>query len=119
MIKLQDNFISYYLFLKFKILSTSTERSRILEITIFFRARVLDFAEKSLTLEVTDDSEKIIAFEQFINKFGFLEVVRTGKIALSQESIINGQLFTFSKNIDRRKLLNSYISEIETKFYLK
>lgn len=36
LIKLQDNFISYYLFLKFKILSTSTERSRILEITIFF-----------------------------------------------------------------------------------
>lgn len=102
-----------------KILSTSTERSRILEITTFFRARVLDFAEKSLTLEVTGDSEKIIALEQLINKFGILEVVRTGKVALSRESIANGQLFTISKNIDRRKLLNSYISEIETKFYLK
>lgn len=102
MIKLQDNFISYYLFLKFKILSTSTERSRILEITIFFSARVLDFAEKSLTLEVTDDSEKIIALEQLINN---LEVVRTGKVALSRKSTANGQLFTFSKNIDRRKTI--------------
>lgn len=102
-----------------KILSTSKDRSKILEIATFFRAKILDFAEKALTLEVTGDSEKIIALEQLIHRFGILELVRTGKIALSRESIANGQLFTIQKEADRRKILNSYISEIETKLYLK
>jgi len=102
-----------------KILSTSKDRSKILEIATFFRAKILDFAEKAITLEVTGDSEKIIALEQLIHRFGVLELVRTGKVALSRESIANGQLFTIQKEVDRRKILNSYISEIETKFYLK
>ena len=102
-----------------KIVSTLTDRSKILEIVTFFRAKILDFAENILTIEVTGDSEKIIALEQLINKFGILELVRTGKIALSRESITNTQLFTKQKNINRKKILNSYISEVETKLYLK
>ncbi len=101
-----------------KILSTRNNRSKVLEIATFFRAKILDFAEKLLTLEVTGDSEKIIAFEQLINQFGVVELVRTGKIALSRESIINAQLFTKKKEINRKKILNSYISEVETKLYL-
>jgi len=102
-----------------KILSTSKDRSKILEIATFFRAKILDFAEKALTLEITGDSEKIIALEQLINRFGILEFVRTGKIALSRESITNSHLFTIEKEFRRRKILNSYTSEIETKLYLK
>jgi len=102
-----------------KILSTTKDRSKILEIATFFRAKVLDFAEKALTLEITGDSEKILALEQLMNKFGILELVRTGKVAISRESITNSQIFTLQKEFNRRKLLNSYISEIETKFYLK
>ena len=102
-----------------KILANTPERSKILEIATFFRAKILDFAEKVLTIEVTGDSEKIIALEQLINQFGVLELVRTGKIALSRESIINAQLFTKQKNVNRKKILNSYISEVETKLYLK
>ena len=48
----------------FKVLATPEDRSRILEIATFFRAKILDFAENILTLEVTGDSEKIIALEQ-------------------------------------------------------
>jgi len=102
-----------------KIVSTLTDRSKILEIVTFFRAKILDFAENIFTIEVTGDSEKILALEQLINKFGILELVRTGKIALSRESITNAQLFTKQKNINRKKILNSYISEVETKLYLK
>jgi len=102
-----------------KIVSTITDRSKVLEIVTFFRAKILDFAENILTIEVTGDSEKILALEQLINKFGILELVRTGKIALSRESIINAQLFTKQKNTNRKKILNSYISEVETKLYLK
>lgn len=102
-----------------KILANTPDRSKILEIATFFRAKILDFAEKVLTLEVTGDSEKILALEQLISQFGILELVRTGKIALSRESITNAQLFTKQKEINRKKILNSYISEVETKLYLK
>lgn len=102
-----------------KILANTPERSKILEIATFFRAKILDFAEKVLTIEVTGDSEKILALEQLISQFGILELVRTGKIALSRESITNAQLFTKQKEINRKKILNSYISEVETKLYLK
>lgn len=102
-----------------KIFSHTKDRSKILEIATFFRAKILDFAEKVLTIEVTGDSEKILALEQLINQFGILELVRTGKIALSRESITNAQLFTKQKESNRKKILNSYISEVETKLYLK
>ena len=102
----------------FKVLAIPNERSKILEIVTFFRAKILDFAENILTIEVTGDSDKILALEQLISKFGILEVVRTGKIAIIRESIANSQLFTKQKDINRKKLLNSYLTEIEDKLYL-
>ena len=57
-------------------------------------------------------SKKMIAFNQFMNKFGILELVWISKITLSRESISKGQLITKKKDIGRRKILNSYISEI-------
>ena len=102
----------------FKVLATPEDRSRILEISTFFRAKILDFAENILTLEVTGDSEKIIALEQLIHKFGVLELVRTGKIAMIRESIANTRLFTRQRELNRKKILHSYITELEDKLYL-
>jgi len=102
----------------FKVLATPEDRSRILEIATFFRAKILDFAENILTLEVTGDSEKIIALEQLIHKFGVLELVRTGKIAMIRESIANTQLFTRQRELNRKKILHSYITELEDKLNL-
>ena len=102
----------------FKVLATPEDRSRILEIATFFRAKILDFAENILTLEVTGDSEKIIALEQLIHKFGVLELVRTGKIAMIRESIANTQLFTRQRELNRKKILHSYVTELEDKLYL-
>ena len=102
----------------FKVLATPEDRSRILEISTFFRAKILDFAENILTLEVTGDSEKIIALEQLIHKFGVLELVRTGKIAMIRESIANTRLFTRQRELNRKKILHSYVTELEDKLYL-
>ena len=85
----------------------------------FHEAKILDFAEKILTLEITGDSEKIIALEQLIHKFGILELVRTGKIAMTRESMANTNLFTKYKDSYRGKVLNSFINEIETKSYIQ
>jgi acetolactate synthase-1/3 small subunit len=64
-------------------------RTEILEIIEVFRAKVIDLAEQTLTIEVTGDPGKMVAIEQMLYKFGILEIVRTGKVALVRESNVN------------------------------
>jgi len=72
-----------------KVSATSSNRSEVIEIAQIFRARVVDLAEDSLTLEVVGDPGKIVAIVQLLQKFGLREVARTGKIALVRESGVN------------------------------
>nr|YP_009420411.1 acetohydroxyacid synthase small subunit [Chroomonas placoidea]ASO76050.1 acetohydroxyacid synthase small subunit [Chroomonas placoidea] len=69
-----------------KVNTTSTSRSEILEIVKIFRARVVDLAEQSLTIEITGNPGKMAAIETILSKFGIAEIARTGKIALVRES---------------------------------
>ena len=102
----------------FKLLVDENEREKILEITKIFNATVVDCTNKTITIEVTGDSEKIVAIEQMINQFGMLEKVRTGKIGLSKESIAAGQLYTVHRDRLRRKMVNTHVVELENKMYL-
>ena len=72
-----------------KVNANSTNRSEIVELAQIFRARVVDVAEDSLTLEVVGDAGKIVAIVQVLQKFGLREVARTGRIALTRESGVN------------------------------
>ena len=72
-----------------KVNTEGHKRSEILEIVQIFRARVVDLAENSLTIEVTGDPGKIMAIEQILKPFGINEIARTGKISLIRESKIN------------------------------
>lgn len=72
-----------------KVNATSGSRSEVLELAQIFRARVVDVAEDSLTLEVVGDPGKLLAIVQVLNKFGIREIARTGKIALTRESGVN------------------------------
>ena len=72
-----------------KVNATSSTRSEIVEIAQIFRARVVDVAEDSLTLEVVGDPGKSVAIVQILQKFGLREIARTGKIALTRESGVN------------------------------
>lgn len=49
-----------------------------------FRARVVDVAPHSYVLEVTGDEDKLEAFIRVFEKYGILEVVRSGKVALAR-----------------------------------
>jgi acetolactate synthase-1/3 small subunit len=75
-----------------KVSTSSLSRSEVLEIASVFRAKIVDFAEKSLTLEITGDPGKIVAIEQLLRKYGITEVARTGKIALLRESKVNSEV---------------------------
>ncbi|APB34649.1 acetolactate synthase, small subunit [Gloeomargarita lithophora Alchichica-D10] len=72
-----------------KVNGTPLTRREIIEIAQVFRARVVDLAEDSLTLEVTGDPGKMVAIVQMLQKFGIREMARTGKIALVRESGVN------------------------------
>ncbi|MGB3651797.1 MAG: acetolactate synthase small subunit, partial [Rivularia sp. (in: cyanobacteria)] len=67
-----------------KVNATSINRSEIVELATIFRARVVDVAEDSLTVEVVGDPGKIVAIVQVLQKFGLREIARTGRIALTR-----------------------------------
>ena len=72
-----------------KVNATSATRSEIVELAQIFRARVVDVAEESLTLEVVGDPGKMVAIVKVLARFGICEIARTGKIALPRESGVN------------------------------
>ena len=72
-----------------KVQTNNLTRSEILEIATVFRAKVVDLAEKTLTLEVTGDPGKMVAIEQLLKEYGILEIARTGKISLIRESNVD------------------------------
>lgn len=65
-----------------KVTADVSARTEIIQIADIFRARIVDVAPKSITLEVTGDEAKIQAIEKLLRQFGIKEMVRTGKIAL-------------------------------------
>jgi acetolactate synthase I/III small subunit len=82
-----------------KVNASSESRSEILELSQIFRAKVVDVAEDSLTLEVAGDPGKMVAIVQVLNKFGIREIARTGKIALTRESKVNTE---FLKSLEAK-----------------
>jgi len=75
-----------------KVNANSTNRSQVVELAQIFRARVVDVAEDSLTIEVVGDPGKMVAIVQVLQKFGLKEIARTGKISLTRESGVNTEL---------------------------
>jgi len=65
-----------------KVSAAHNERSPILEIINVFRARVVDFALDSLTIEITGGEEKVDRLLEVLRPYGILEMVRTGIVAM-------------------------------------
>jgi acetolactate synthase I/III small subunit len=65
-----------------KISAKHNERTDILEIINVFRARVVDFAVDSLTIEITGGEEKVDRLIEVLRPYGILEMVRTGIVAM-------------------------------------
>mgnify|MGYP001024207792 FL=1 len=61
-------------------------RSEIIQIAEIFRASIVDVSQKSLTIELTGDKDKVSAFEELLRPFGIKELVRTGVIAVNRGS---------------------------------
>ena len=67
-----------------KVSSTISRRAKVFQIVDVFRAKVVDIAHRSLTVEVTGELEKVEALIEMLKPFGIKEIVRTGKISIAR-----------------------------------
>ncbi len=65
-----------------KVAATPDSRSHVLELANVFRARVIDVAHDSLTIEITGAEDKIDSLLEVLRPLGLIEVVRTGQVAM-------------------------------------
>ncbi|XP_026422434.1 acetolactate synthase small subunit 2, chloroplastic-like [Papaver somniferum] len=68
-----------------KLNANESNRAEIMWLVDIFRAKIVDIAEDSLTIEVTGDPGKMVAVQRNFSKFGIKELATTGKIALRRE----------------------------------
>ena len=61
-------------------------RAEILEAVNAFQGKVVDASQNTLTIEVTGDQAKIRSVFELLKPYGLLEVVRSGRIALSRKT---------------------------------
>lgn len=59
-------------------------RSELDSIVSAFRAHVVDIGRNAITVELTGDSEKIMAFIELVRPLGIKEMVRSGKVAMAR-----------------------------------
>jgi acetolactate synthase-1/3 small subunit len=67
-----------------KVKATSATRSEVMQIVDIFRAKIVDVAADSVTVEVTGDENKIDSLLDLLRGFGIKELARTGRIALTR-----------------------------------
>ncbi|HEY6466995.1 MAG TPA: acetolactate synthase small subunit [Candidatus Acidoferrales bacterium] len=65
-----------------KVGATQENRGQVLQLAEVFKARVLDIAAESITLEMTGGEEKVDRFLELLAPYGLLEMVRTGIVAM-------------------------------------
>ncbi|HOV79467.1 MAG TPA: acetolactate synthase small subunit [Bacillota bacterium] len=67
-----------------KVKAEANRRSDIVNLVSIFRANIVDVGKETLIVEILGDEKKINAFCAVLEDFGVVEMVRTGKVALSR-----------------------------------
>jgi acetolactate synthase-1/3 small subunit len=67
-----------------KVKSSPTTRSEIMQIVDIFRAKIVDVAVDSVTVEVTGDEAKVTSLYNLLKGFGIKEISRTGVIGMTR-----------------------------------
>jgi len=67
-----------------QIRADSKTRSEAMQIVDIFRAKIVDVQADSLLVETTGNQRKVEAFLELMEKFGILDMTRTGRIAMKR-----------------------------------
>ena len=65
-----------------KVRAKAEERQQIIAVADVFRAKIVDVAQNSLTVELTGNQAKLEAFIRLLENYEILEMARTGIIGL-------------------------------------
>ena len=69
-----------------KVAATQERRPEIVHLADIFRARIVDLAPGSLTIEITGGEDKIDGLLDVLRPYGVLEMARTGRLAMTRAS---------------------------------
>ncbi len=67
-----------------KVSATAENRTQLMQLASVFRARVVDVAPTALVIEITGTEDKIDGLLEVLRHYGILEMVRTGRVAMSR-----------------------------------
>jgi acetolactate synthase-1/3 small subunit len=67
-----------------KVMADATQRGQALDVAEMYRARIADVGTETLIIEVTGEHDKIESIINVLEPFGILEIMRTGKIAMTR-----------------------------------
>jgi acetolactate synthase I/III small subunit len=67
-----------------KVKADASNRSAIMQIVEIFRAKIVDVSAEVLIIEMTGAREKVSAFMELMAPFGVVELMRTGRMAMSR-----------------------------------
>jgi acetolactate synthase-1/3 small subunit len=81
----QNEIISRELMLV-KVSANSKTRGDIMDITKIMSAKICDITKSTITIEISDTTERIETMIELLKPFGICEVIRTGTIATSRGS---------------------------------
>lgn len=69
-----------------KVNCTPAQRSELISIAKIAEAKISDISVNTITLELSDYSNKIKTFEELLRPYGIREIVRTGTVAIQRGS---------------------------------
>jgi acetolactate synthase-1/3 small subunit len=67
-----------------KVRCPAEKRTEVLDIVHTFKCQVVDLAENALTVQVTGDTEKVDALHRLLDRYGVVDMVRTGKVLMAR-----------------------------------
>ncbi len=67
-----------------KVRTDVATRGQVLETVQLFRAKVVDVAHESVTIEATGDSAKLAAMLNVLEPFGIREIAQSGRVAIGR-----------------------------------
>jgi acetolactate synthase-1/3 small subunit len=77
-----------------KVAATPDCRPGIVHLVEVFRARIIDLAPDSLTIEITGAEDKIDGLLEVLKPYGVLEMARTGRVAMARGTKSSGAAAT-------------------------
>lgn len=67
-----------------KVRCTPERRTEVLQIAEHFKGQAVDISESTILIQVTGGTEKLDALETMLDKYGIIELARTGKVIMAR-----------------------------------